>query len=141
MIAPDLFITAGHVVPLSGSLNEIVFGANYNTSIERYSILGNQKYPGYAFGNTATIDLGVGWTTNFVNGFDTETTFLNSKPYLQSITVAEYGDYGDITTGPLASLGDKLAGRAEAFTSGGTIYDNANYFTADFNGGQVRGIL
>lgn len=136
MIAPDLFITAGHVTPRNGSLvaslTEIVLGANYNTSTDRYGVSHTERYPGYIFGNTTTIDLGVGWTTGFVNGFDLPTTFA-SFSNVNTLTVAEYGNYGDLTTGELSSIGDRLAGNARISTASGS-YPPGTYFTTRFDG-------
>lgn len=137
LIAPDLYINAGHFTPRNGSQvafhTELIFGPNYNTSTDRYTVRETQRFPGYIFGNKNTIDLGVGWTNNFVSGFHTPVTFA---PFSQNqiLTVAEYGNYGDINTGELPSQGDKLAGRARASTVVSSAYLAGAYFTTWFDG-------
>jgi hypothetical protein len=137
LIAPDLFITAGHVTPRNGSLtatlHEIVFGPNYHTSTDRHTVARTERYPGYVFGDTSTIDLGVGWTSGFVDGFTSSITFPSSVSQGTVLTVAEYGNFGDITTGEFASTGDRLAGRAQAYGAHGTNYTSAYYFATDFD--------
>jgi len=135
LIAPDLFITAGHVTPRDGSLtarlDNIKFGGNFNTSSDIYDVRATQRFPGYVSGDTSTIDLGVGWTTQFVPNF-TPTVFASSAVG-QTLTMAGFGNYGDATTGELPSLGDKLAGRAvgRTFTSN---YNNPAYMSTLFPG-------
>jgi hypothetical protein len=137
LIAPDLYITAGHVTPRNGSLtariNEIVFGTNYNTSTERYSVERTERFPGYVFGNASTIDLGVGWTTEFVSGFNSRLVFASAVSGT-ILTVAEYGNYGDSTTGELESIGDRLGGRAPIYNTNTSEYPSNRYFFAAFDG-------
>lgn len=136
MIAPDLFITAGHVTPRNGSLtaklHEVVFGSNYHTSTERYAVARTERYPGYVFGDTSTIDLGVGWTTAFVSGYTSNMSFASVSTGT-ILTAAEYGNYGDITTGALPSIGDRLAGNARRSGASGS-YPSGIYFSTWFDG-------
>ena len=136
MIAPDVFITAGHVTPrdnsLTASLNEVVFGANYNTSTDRYAVDHTQRYPGYIFGNTSTIDLGVGWTTSFVSGFNTPTTFASAS-LGQSHTMVDYGNFGDPFIGEQLSIGDRMAGYATMENTPGSAYPASFYNSFGFS--------
>lgn len=143
-IAPDVFITAGHVTPRDDSttafLTELVFGDNYNTSTTRYAIDHTQRYPGFVFGDTSTIDLGVGWTTDFIDGFDTPVSFASAS-LGEVLTLCDYGNIGDPTTGEMPSLGDRMAGYAPKVDWSG-IYpypDNRFDFMA-FNIGASSGI-
>jgi len=69
-IAPDVYINSGHFTPRNGSLvaahKELVFDRNYNTSTSRYDVARTERYPGFVFGDTSTVDLGVGWTSTFI---------------------------------------------------------------------------
>lgn len=135
MIAPDLFINSGHYTPRDGSLvaslNELVFGANYHTSTDRWEIESTKRFPGYVFGDTSTIDLGIGWTKEFVNGFDTPVEFASVMDW-DVLTNVEYGNYGDMSTGELPSLGDRLAGRAPVYVAGLNSYPAGRYFATYF---------
>jgi len=121
LIAPDVYINSGHFTPRNGSLvarhNEIVFGENYNTSSDRYSVARTMRFPTFVFGNKSTIDLGIGWTNEFVRGVTSPADLPGFAPYGSipqgtSLTMVDYGNYGDFNTGELPSIGDRLAGRA-----------------------------
>jgi hypothetical protein len=134
-IAPDVFITAGHVTPrddsTTASLNEIVFGSNYNTSTDRYTVSGTQRYPGYVFGDASTIDLGVGWTSNFIAGFDTPTTFT-SIPMGGVGAMTDYGNIGDPNTGEMPSQGYRMTGFAPKVARDTSSYPEARYNFYEF---------
>lgn len=138
MIAPDLYINAGHFTPINGSLVarhvEIVFGSNYNTSTERYSVKATQRFPGYVFGDPSTIDLGIGWTNEFVAGFDAPTTFATTV-LGERLTQVDYGNIGDPTTGEMPSLGDKMAGYAPRTGNFFSSYPDSRYDFMNFNQG------
>lgn len=116
LIAPDLYITSGHFTPRNNSQvafqTELVFGSNYHTSTDRWEIESTKRFPGYVFGDTTTIDLGIGWTKDFVKGFDTPVEFASVVDG-DILTIVEFGNFGDMTTGQLPSVGDRLGGRAE----------------------------
>ena len=129
-IAPDVYINAGHYTPINGSLvafhREIVFGSNYNTSTSRYEVDRTQRYPGYVFGDTSTIDLGVGWTKNFIQGFDTPVTF-GTVLVGQNGTMVDYGNIADPTTIEMPSQGDRLAGTTERVENLSSVYPESLY--------------
>jgi len=116
-IAPDIFLTAGHVTPrndsLTASIVEVVFGPNYNTSTARYTVDRTERFPGYIFGDTTTIDAGLIFTNDFVP-MARPATFADGS-IGEWHTIVGYGNFGDASTGELPSLGDKLAGVAPVF--------------------------
>ncbi len=149
MIAPDVYINAGHYTPINGSTvafhTEIVFGDNYNTSTERYTVRETQRFPGYVFGDTGTIDLGVGWTNEFIAGITSPSDFpgfVSGKvvPEDTRLTMVDYGNYGDATTGELPSLGDRLAGRASKWDES-FAYSPTYYYSTFFDGSTALDIL
>lgn len=140
LIAPDVYLNAGHFTPINGSLvarhTEIVFGANYITSTERYSVRHTERYPGYEFGNPNTIDLGIGYLNSFVDGFATlgnRVTFAAASPNGERLTLVDYGNYGDLNTGELPSLGDRMGGVARTASGGNGVYPQDRYLSNIFN--------
>jgi len=150
LIAPDVYINSGHFTPINGSTvafhTEIVFGENYNTSTERYSVKETQRFPGYVFGNKGTIDLGVGWTDQFVAGITSPGDLPYFAPPSSSVpegtvlTLVDYGIYGDENTGQLPSLGDRLAGRAPK-DNDSIDYSSTYYYATLFDGSTSLDIL
>ena len=136
LVAPDVFITAGHGTPRNGStvafLTNLTFGSNFTTSSNTYSISGTQRYPGFVFGDPTTIDLGIGRTSSFVSGF-TPITFA-SIPMGGIGTMVDYGNIGDPSTGEMPSLGDRMAGYAPRITDPTSSYPSSLYKFWDFNG-------
>lgn len=142
-IAPDVFINSGHYTPRDGSatarLTTFKFGANYNTSFVSYDVDHTQRFPSYVFGDTTTIDLGIGWTSTFFAGFSTTVTFGSIG--LGSIgTMVDYGNIGDPTTGELPSLGDRMAGYTPRIIDSASSYPESRYDSFDFNGVDSLGI-
>jgi len=140
LIAPDVYLNAGHFTPINGSLvarhTEIVFGANYNTSTERYSVNRTVRYPGYEFGNPNTIDLGIGYLNRFVDGFatlGTRVTFAAASLNDERLMLVDYGNYGDLNTGELPSLGDRMGGFARTFNLQSSVYPQDRYLSTIFN--------
>ncbi len=115
-VAPTIAIGAGHFTPgvtSSTIVKSITFGQNYKTGeglvmeADRW-----ERFQGYVVGDASTTDLGVYYLTQPIPGF-TPVTFVTETPPLGTIlTMVDYGNYGDTTTGELPSLGDRLAGRA-----------------------------
>jgi len=142
-IAPDVYITAGHFTPINGSTTaaqrELIFGSNYNTSTDKYQVSRTQRFPGFVFDDPTTTDLGIGFTTTFIQGFDKQTTF-SSIPLGAVGTMVDYGNIGDPTTGELPSLGDRLAGLAPRVTSNTSAYPASKYYSFNFNGIASQGI-
>jgi len=144
LVAPDLYVNAGHFTPRNGSIvafhTELIFGENYNTSSNRYGVIASERYSGYVFGNTSTIDLGIGWTDRFVSGFTTPVTFASSTTD-QQLTQVDYGNYGDRFTGELPSIGDKFAGYARTIGDSSSEYPRVKYTSTVFSSSGSNGLL
>ena len=116
-VAPTLVIGAGHFTPGPTStsvITTVIFGPNYKTGarlvmeVERW-----EQFPGYVFGDKTTADLGMYHLKQPIPGF-APVAFVPDTPALGTVlTMVDYGNYGDTTTGELPSLGDRLAGRAQ----------------------------
>ena len=115
-VAPNVVIGAGHFTPgptAVSRMTTVTFGPNYKTGerlvmeVDRW-----EQFPGYVFGDRNTTDLGVYYLKQPIPGF-TPVTFVPESPALGTIlTMVDYGNYGDTTTGEMPSIGDRLAGRA-----------------------------
>lgn len=135
-VAPNLILASAHGVPGPSALSqvtEVVFGANYNTSPFRLEVASWERFPGYISGNTSTIDLSFIWLKDPIPGFTNHVNFTNAN-IGDLLTMVSYGNYGDVNTGELASLGDRLAGVAPVESKPGAGYPSSNYAFMDFDG-------
>ena len=137
-VAPTVVVGAGHFTPGPTSLSKVhtvTFGANYKLGprltleVDRW-----ERFPGYITGNTNTTDLGVYYLKEAIPNF-TPVNFGDIP--LGAIAVqVDYGNRGDLNTGELPSLGDKLGGRgraSEAYRSSST-YPELKYALLNFDG-------
>ena len=144
-IAPNVILTAGHFTPRDNStvaqITEVTFGSNYNTSTDKYEVARTMRFPSYVFGDTNTIDLGIIWTKELIKGFDTPVKFASANVG-DVLTMVDYGNYGDVTTGELPSLGDKMAGYAPVVNNSTGEYPSslyaALYFTSSGSNGPLN---
>jgi hypothetical protein len=133
-IAPTLVIGPAHGTPTptgTSKITEVVFGSNYNTSNFRMAVSSYERYPGYVFGDTNTIDLAVFHLASPIPGFTKPVTFADAN-IGEMLTMVDYGDYGDLNSGDLASKGDRFAGVAPVTTSLISPYPSNFYATTLF---------
>ena len=116
-VAPTMVIGAGHFTPgptAVSVMTAVTFGASYKTG-ERLvmEVARWEQFPGYIFGDKTTTDLGIYYLKQPIPGFTPVTLVPESPPLGTVLTMVDYGNYGDTTTGELPTLGDRLAGKAQ----------------------------
>ena len=99
-------------------MTTVTFGPNYKTGerlgmeVDRW-----EQFPGYIYGNKSATDRGIYYLKQPIPGF-TPVIFVPESPLVGSVlTMVDYGNFGDTTTGELPSLGDRLAAKAGISTN------------------------
>ena len=98
-----------------------------------------EQFPGYVFGNPNAVDLGFYWLKKPIPGFVDHVTFAGTS-LGEILTMVDYGNIGDPTTGEMPSLGDRMAGNAPRRQTNIYPYPDSLYDYMDFNGIASVGI-
>jgi len=131
-IAPNLILTSAHGIPSATStavVSSVTMGATvFASDAVSCPVARWERYPGYVPGNTNTLDFGLIYLDEYIQGF-TPIAFGSTSPG-QILTLVEYGriaQLGDSASSP--SLGDRMAGYTPVSTIAANGYPSALYFS------------